>query len=316
MRHGRSTSALTFPSFPSFTLAAFATLATLGACASSAKPAASATTPAAPAAAAPSPTVPAAQGYAFDVKVVGSGPPMILIPGLSCDGSVWDATVAHYQATHQLHVLTLAGFGGARGPIAEPFLATVRADLARYIREQKLDHPIIVGHSLGGFLAFWLAASEPDLTGPIVAVDGVPYLAALFNPKATPEAMGAPAKAMHDQIAPLAPEAWAAESQKSLTAMITDPAEVARIQVGAAKSSPVAVANAVAEMLTTDLRPEVAKITVPVLLLQAGSNDPTPYEAQVASIPKHRVLSFPKARHFIMLDAPADFFAALDAFLK
>ena len=34
---------------------------------------------------------------------------------------------------------------------------------------------VMVGHSLGGFLALWVAATAPDAVGPIVAVDGVPY---------------------------------------------------------------------------------------------------------------------------------------------
>jgi N-formylmaleamate deformylase len=291
-------------------LACVVSLAALAACAGSS---ASAPPPATPAAASATPA-PAAT-YAFDVQVTGSGPPMILIPGLSCDGRVWDATVLHYQAHYQVHVLTLAGFGGARPAIATPFLATVRADLARYIRAEKLDHPVVIGHSLGGFMAFWLASSEPALVGRVVAVDGVPYLAVLFSPSATVEQMAQPAKMMHDQMAALTPAAYEEQSAKSLAAMITDPAEVARVQAGAGKSSPVAVGNAVAEMLTTDLRAEVAKITAPTLLLQAGSNDPTAYEAQVAPIKDHRVVSFPKAKHFIMLDAPAEFFATVDDFL-
>jgi len=37
---------------------------------------------------------------------------MILIPGLSCPGDVWDETVAHYKDRYQMHVLSLAGFRG------------------------------------------------------------------------------------------------------------------------------------------------------------------------------------------------------------
>ncbi len=294
-----------------------ATLAlTLGACAHAPAAAPAPAGGSAPAAGAPAaPIVPDTSSYAFDVTVTGAGPPMILIPGLSCDGSVWDTTVAHYREHYQVHVLTLAGFGGKRPAIPAPFLATVRTDLARYIRAARLDHPVVIGHSLGGFMAFWLASSEPELLGSIVAVDGVPYLAALMNASATVEQMAKPAQMMHDQVAGMTPEAWAAESNRSLAAMITDPADIERVAKGARASSPLAVADAVFEMLTTDLRAQVARIQVPTLLLQAGSDDPTSYEAQVATIHDHKVVSFPKSKHFIMLDAPADFFAAVDAFL-
>ena len=87
---------------------------------------------------------------------------MILIPGLQCSGAVWNEAVAHYSDEYQVHVLTIAGFAGEPA-IPGLRLSTVRDDLIRYIRENKLDHPVIVGHSLGGFLALWIAATAPDM---------------------------------------------------------------------------------------------------------------------------------------------------------
>ena len=117
---------------------------------------------------------PVARPYAptsFSVTVAGRphGRPIILIPGLGCPGSVWADTVAHFPDA-ETHVLTLAGFAG-QAPISTPLSATVRAELAIYIRDRHLEHPIIIGHSLGGFIAFWLAAAEPDLVGPTITVD-------------------------------------------------------------------------------------------------------------------------------------------------
>src|SRR5450432_2901769 len=112
----------------------------------------------------------------FGVAVSGHGRPVILIPGLGCPGSVWDETVAHLS-THETHVLTLSGFAG-RAPITAPLAATVRVELAAYIRDRHLDHPIVIGHSLGGFIAYWLAETEPDLVGPVIIVDAAPALGA------------------------------------------------------------------------------------------------------------------------------------------
>ncbi|MEO7974897.1 MAG: alpha/beta hydrolase, partial [Thermoanaerobaculia bacterium] len=109
----------------------------------------------------------------FDVQVTGRGPAVVLIPGLLSSGEVWDTTVARYRDRYTLHVLTLAGFGGP-APIGAPFLPRVRDELIRYVQAEHLDRPIVVGHSLGGFLAFWVGATAPDLVGGIVAVDGVP----------------------------------------------------------------------------------------------------------------------------------------------
>ena len=131
----------------------------------------------------------------FDVQVTGTGPAIVLIPGLLSTGEVWETTVARYKDRYTLHVLTLAGFGGP-APIGAPFLSRVRDELIRYLegvqglqgeRGVRVDKPILVGHSLGGFLAFWVAATAPDLVGGVVAVDGVPFLPALVNPAATAE---------------------------------------------------------------------------------------------------------------------------------
>ena len=115
------------------------------------------------------------QPRSFHVDVVGRGRPMILIPGLSSSPDTWKTTVARYRDRYECHVLTLAGFVG-QPPIAEPLIATARADLVKYIRDKHLDHPVVVGHSLGGTLAMGVAIDHPELVGPIVVVDMVPFL--------------------------------------------------------------------------------------------------------------------------------------------
>src|SRR5215472_2036877 len=72
----------------------------------------------------------------FAVQVVGQGKPMLLIPGLTCGGDVWNTTVAHYKSHYQCHVLTLAGFAG-QPSIGAPMMETIRKDIAQYIRDKK-----------------------------------------------------------------------------------------------------------------------------------------------------------------------------------
>ena len=260
----------------------------------------------------------------FSVKVTGSGRPMILIPGLSCGGDVWDQTVAHFKGHYECHVLTLAGFAG-QPAIGEPMLENIRTGLEKYIREKKLDHPVVVGHSLGGFMAFWLAAKAPDQVGAIIAVDGLPFLPAIFDPNATVESSKGFAESYRSKYDSVSQEEFAANNRKFLESMITDVKDVEAVNTFGKKSDPKAVGLAFYELMTTDLRPLVKAIKTPVLLIGATASNPDPqaratvegiYQQQVSTIAKHKVVFAPKARHFIQLDEPEFFYAQVESFLK
>jgi N-formylmaleamate deformylase len=245
----------------------------------------------------------------FHVDVKGSGRPMILIPGLSSPGAVWDGTIAHFEKTYECHSLTLAGFAG-RKAIDAPLLPTVRKELVEYIRSNKLDKPILVGHSLGGFLAFWLASSEPGLVGAVIAVDGLPFAPAMMGAPLAPEQI----EQMQRYVASQTPEQFELQTRMSLGMMITKKEDIERIAAASVKSDPATVGRAMKEKMTTDLRDAVSKIDVPVLLIGAGDAKDA-YEKQVASIPRHETVMAKDAKHFVMLDAPDFFLATLDRFL-
>jgi RNA polymerase sigma factor (sigma-70 family) len=268
-------------------------------------------------------TADSAKPRSFSVEVVGHGRPMILIPGLTCGGDVWNTTVEHFKDRYECHVLTLAGFAG-RPAIAEPMLETIRNDIAAYIREKKLTRPIIDGHSLGGFLSFWIGATEPELVGPLVSVDGGTFFSALMDPNATPQTAKAAAEAMRKMMLGQNAEQFAANNKMFLAGMITDPKNVDLIAPTCAKSDPKAVALAMYELMTTDLRDDVARVKTPVLLIGSGAfvtsaemktNVQARYEAQVVKAPNHKVLIAERARHFIMFDDPAFLFSAMEGFL-
>ena len=261
---------------------------------------------------------------AFAVQVTGTGRPMILIPGLSCGGNVWDGTMAHFKDRYQCHVLTLAGFAG-QPPIGEPFLETVRDGVIKYIRDQKLERPVIVGHSLGGVLAFWLGATAPDQVGPIIAVDGVPFFPGLRDPNATSESSRSYATNLRDSYLKKTPEEFATSNRGFLAAMITSPEDLEKVVAVSSRSDLKTVAQAFYEIMSTDLRPMVKTIQSPVLLLgsTAFATDPDQrkaaeekYRLQVMTIPRHKVVFAPKARHFIQLDEPQFFFQQVETFLK
>jgi pimeloyl-ACP methyl ester carboxylesterase len=268
--------------------------------------------------------MPAPQPRSFSVEVVGKGPPMILIPGLGCSGRVWTSTVAHYKERHTLHVVTIAGFGGAAPVKSEHLLDDVRAELITYIRGHRLERPVLVGHSLGAFLAYGVAATAPDAVGAVVAVDGLPFLPDYGMPGATVESARPKAEAIRSQMADIGREQFAANARAYLLSQITDPRKAETVAEDSVKTDIGAFSQAMYELFTTDLRPSTAKITAPTLHFVAGAYPKDPEgklklvartEAQLARIPRHEVVLAPAARHFVMLDSPELFFGKIDSFL-
>lgn len=261
-------------------------------------------------------------GPLFDVTVTGTGPAVVLVPGLATSGAVWDDTVAALKDRYELHVVTLAGFGGPPA-VGAPFLPRVVDALVAYVEERRLAAPVVVGHSLGGYVAFAAAARRPAAFGGVVAVDGVPFLPALANPAATAGQQAEQAAAMRALYQGMTREQFHAQSRMALATMITAPEHVARAAAWSGGADPAAVGIAVSEMMTTDGRPDTARITAPVLLMGALGAAPDPmhdafrqaYRAQVSAIPHAEVVFAERARHFIMLDDPAFFLETLTSFL-
>ncbi|AEI63275.1 alpha/beta fold hydrolase [Corallococcus macrosporus] len=259
----------------------------------------------------------------FRVERSGKGRPVVFIPGLASSGEVWSETVAHLGGQYDSHVLTLAGFAG-QPAISAPFFETQRRAVAAYLREQGLEKPILVGHSLGGVLALAVAADVPELVGGLVVVDSLPFLPAGMYPGATVESSRPHADQMRTQMR-TQPAAQRNEVlRQTMRRYITDAARQDVAFRWGNQSDPDAVAQAMYELMTTDLRPALHRITAPTLVLGSwiALKGQVPretveavYEGQYASLPNARVVMHDTARHFIMWDDPAGFFRELDGFL-
>ncbi|MBZ5724316.1 MAG: alpha/beta hydrolase [Acidobacteriia bacterium] len=261
----------------------------------------------------------------FQVKVSGHGQPMILIPGLSSSGETWDTTVAHYKDRFECHVLTVAGFAGVPR-VPAPMLDKVRDGLAAYIRKNKLGKPVIVGHSLGGFVALDFASKYPELAGKIVIVDSYPFFAGLYGPDVTPEKAKENAEQMRKGMSAQSQDDYVryVKSGMSTRSMVTKDSDLDRIIAWGLASDRTAVTDALVELFTADLRDGLANIKCPALVLATwiGFKEYTDrakteanLKAQYAKLAGVQIELSDTARHFIMFDEPAWMFGKLDGFL-
>jgi pimeloyl-ACP methyl ester carboxylesterase len=241
----------------------------------------------------------------FTVEVKGEGRPVILIPGLGCPGSVWDETVAHLSG-FQTHTLTLAGFAGVPR-IKKALSATVRKELVRYIRSNHLEKPVIVGHSLGGFIAYWLAATAPNLIGGVIVVDAGPALS-----DTDPET----AKQLRELWTQAEDAEFAQQVQDVFVGMSNDRARMTKLVSQIQQSDRRAMGDAIYEVTTTDIRDRIPNIRAPVLLVLADGGYQQRYRQEVSVIKHVDVHVLPHTHHFVMFDDPKGFFALVDAFLS
>ncbi|WP_395651234.1 alpha/beta fold hydrolase [Brevundimonas sp.] len=262
------------------------------------------------------------------VRVDGAegGKDIILIPGLSSSPEVWDGTVEHLGNGWRVHRIHIQGFAGApaeanaTGPVAAP----VAEEIARYITEQGLDKPAVVGHSMGGTIGMMLAARHPGLVGKLMVVDMVPFMGAMFGPPgATAQSVAPIAEQVYQGMATAAPADYQARAAASITGMInTESKRSGPLQDGATSDQQVS-SSAFRELILTDLRPELSRITAPTEVVYVKFNDArmTPeitdaiYQASFASLPGVTLKRIDDAAHFIFLDQPDRFNAELDAFL-
>lgn len=259
---------------------------------------------------------------------------LILIPGLGSGAWVWQDTVVALDAKHRVCAVTLAGFQGTPAPTAESSWMALAADsLAQLIRERKLDRPVLIGHSLGGTLALQFATEHSDLIAGVVAVDGLPVFPG--SEQMTIEQRKARADMMRAMMSQASQDQFAAQQLAFMQHMgVIDPelaASTAKLQ---AKSDPAAVARYMAEDFALDLRPQLNKIKVPVLVIspyyapdfqRAAESGAMPimseeqktayYRSLLEGVEALSVVSISPARHFVMLDQPKAFLEAVQQFL-
>ena len=274
------------------------------------------------------PAAPAFVSDRISVSAEGSGPDVILIPGLSSRPAIWDTTAAHLAGRHRVHRVWVSGFAGrpaGANATGDTVGQPVAEEIARYIAEQGLVSPAVIGHSMGGWIGMVLAARHPDRVGKLMVVDMMPFMGAMFGPPgATPEQVRPVADQILATIRNATPEARRAMAEQNIAGMIrTESLRAAEVEASLASDSDVS-GRSFHELIVTDLRPELANITAPTTVLYVTPTGAPLTDAQLdayyqlsyASIPGVRLVRVPDAAHFIMYDNPTRFFAEVDAFLS
>ena len=266
----------------------------------------------------------------ISVQMSGTrGSPVILIPGLSSPRETWQGVAPVLARSHRVYLVQINGFGGddPRANLRPGILTGIVDELRALIREQRLENPAIVGHSMGGLVGLMLAARYPDSVDRLMVVDALPYFGVLMAPPGTDGtiAMIEPRAAqMRDSVAAgYGRPADPAAADRNVGGMTLRAENRPILRTWVLASDPRVTAQAMYEDLTTDMRPELAQIRAPVTVVHAW-NERYPrkdaaaafFRQQFAGVPNLTVTEVGESAHFVMLDQPAGFQAALADFLR
>jgi pimeloyl-ACP methyl ester carboxylesterase len=261
----------------------------------------------------------------FSDEIVGKGPDLVFIPGLASSRATWKATAERLRGRYRLHLIQIAGFAGepTRGNADGHVLIPTAEAIDAYLVEQKLSPAVAIGHSLGGTTLLYLSEKHPEHLRNALIIDALPFFGGMQDPKATADSVRPMAAKMRDGMSASTAPVTAASLMPTMKAMSKDPATQQMVAEWGAVSDRSVVARAMYDDLTLDLRPGLAAIRTPIVLLYpdnvplgvpAGMMEKV-YPAVYAPAPTVKPTLVANSQHFIMFDQPAAFAAALDAFL-
>jgi lipase len=103
---------------------------------------------------------------------LGRGAPVIAIHGLTASFISYIGVAERLAGRRPLFALDLRGRGDSDKPSGPYGMAQHARDVAAAMRALELGPSVIVGHSMGAFVATALAAQNPELVSGIIMIDG------------------------------------------------------------------------------------------------------------------------------------------------
>ncbi len=253
-------------------------------------------------------------------EVTGSGPDLVLVPGLGSSPAVWDGVKDSLARDYRLHLVHVAGFAG-RAAEGDPttIIERTKAEIIRHLDCQQVQSAAYAGHSMGGFLGLTLAADHPDRIARVVVVDSLPFFPLIFDPAATVERATPQAEATLATLLAQDDATFAAGQRMGVQSLVRNPAHHAQVVNWSLSSDRPSFAGAINALMTTDLRPRLGDIAAPVTVIAAVNAfaprsrvDPL-YAAAYTGLKGAKIVLIDDSFHFIMLDQPVAFEAALRA---
>ncbi|MBV8310461.1 MAG: alpha/beta fold hydrolase, partial [Planctomycetaceae bacterium] len=159
-------------------------------------------------------------GIALNYEQEGTGPDLVLIPGLGAGVHVWYAQLKGLSPVLRVTVVDPRGHGLSEkppGPYSMPLFAT---DIAALMNHLELGPAVVVGSSMAALIAVELAATCPERVAALVLVGGFPVLGPAGKERMEGRARTAETEGMGPLGDPVASTALGAHTHQTQPALV------------------------------------------------------------------------------------------------
>jgi pimeloyl-ACP methyl ester carboxylesterase len=244
----------------------------------------------------------------------GAGPPLVLLHGGLSDGRSWTPQLESLADEYDVVAWDAPGCGGSADPAADLGLADYADAVAALVPALGVGPVHLAGHSFCAGRAIDVYGRHRELVRSLVLSGGYAGWQGSLPPaevearlsRALAELDRPPAEWVDSYLAGFFGRSAPRETVEAARAMMLD------VRPAGARSMLKAFASA-------DLRPILATIAVPTLLIYGAEDERAPREvadALHAAIPGSRLILVPAAGHDVNLEAPQKYDTAARAFLR
>ncbi|MFE5406647.1 alpha/beta fold hydrolase [Streptomyces sp. NPDC056580] len=107
---------------------------------------------------------------AYQISGPPDAPPLVLLHALGEDATDWEAVVPALARSRRAYALDLRGHGRSDWP-GDYSLELMQADVLRFMDALGLGPVDLIGHSMGGIVAYLLSQDHPQLVSRLILED-------------------------------------------------------------------------------------------------------------------------------------------------
>lgn len=100
-------------------------------------------------------------------------PALVLLHGRTADHNDWNGITQHFAARHHVIVPDLRGHGASEHP-GDYAMSSMAGDVVALLGRLGIGRTVLIGHSLGGLVAYLVAMDHPALVERLVLEDPAP----------------------------------------------------------------------------------------------------------------------------------------------